>query len=50
MNDRGCSHLDAIEAVKQPQRAECEEDNPNQKNSATPIVIAERTADQQERR
>jgi hypothetical protein len=25
MNDRGCSHLDAIEAVKQPQRRECAE-------------------------
>jgi len=25
MSDRGCSHLDAIASVKQPQRRECEE-------------------------
>jgi len=25
MSDRGCSHLDAIESIKQPQRLECEE-------------------------
>ena len=25
MPDRGCSHLDAIASVKQPQRRECEE-------------------------
>jgi uncharacterized UBP type Zn finger protein len=25
MSDRGCSHLDAIDAIKQPQRRECEE-------------------------
>src|SRR5256885_50758 len=25
MSDRGCSHLDAIESIKQPQRRECEE-------------------------
>jgi hypothetical protein len=25
MSDRGCSHLDAIESIKQPQRPECEE-------------------------
>ena len=25
MSDRGCSHLDAIDSIKQPQRRECEE-------------------------
>jgi hypothetical protein len=25
MSDRGCSHLDAIESIKQPQRRECAE-------------------------
>jgi hypothetical protein len=25
MSDRGCSHLDTIESIKQPQRRECEE-------------------------
>ena len=25
MSDRGCSHLDAIAAIKQPERRECEE-------------------------
>src|SRR5207247_2880656 len=25
MSDRGCSHLNAIESIKQPQRRECEE-------------------------
>ena len=25
MSNRGCSHLDAIESIKQPQRRECEE-------------------------
>jgi hypothetical protein len=25
MSDRGCSHLDAIESIMQPQRRECEE-------------------------
>jgi len=24
MSDRGCTHLDAIESIKQPQRRECE--------------------------
>jgi len=25
MSERGCSHLDAIESIKQPQRRECQE-------------------------
>src|SRR5947199_9945963 len=25
MSDRGCSHLDAVASIKQPQRRECEE-------------------------